>query len=218
MNSVYFPVHVVAILRRLVNILSTLSLSNQYLVLNKPHADSTTVAARTRWRETLNELRAAQYPWRSLVANSAPDIPAASRPTDAQPSRSETTKGTSLSCTLYGHLCNAFRSKFAHPWSLIATTTGASRYGQGAAWPSPLYTSEAQAPENNVTQPAIDSPKRNSQPSNFPNKNPPPEVESQPESIDIIHRLMNNPALFDPVRTPRYPIVLCHGRPAPRAF
>ncbi|KII91077.1 hypothetical protein PLICRDRAFT_556245 [Plicaturopsis crispa FD-325 SS-3] len=191
MNSIYFPVHVVAILRRLVNILSTLSLSNQYLVLNKPHTDSTTVDARTRWRETLNELRAAQYPWRSLVANSAPDIRAAARPTDAQTSRSETAKATSLSSTM----------------------TGTSWYGQGAAWPSTHYTSEAQSLErpNDVTRPAIDSSTHNSRPSNFPNKNPPPEVENEPESVDIIHRLMEHPALFDPIRTPRYPIVLCHG-------
>src|SRR5882672_1398052 len=30
-------------------------------------------------------------------------------------------------------------------------------------------------------------------------------------SKDIIHQLLVNPALFDPVRTPRFPIVLCHG-------
>ena len=28
---------------------------------------------------------------------------------------------------------------------------------------------------------------------------------------DQIHLLMNNPALYDPLRKPRYPIVLCHG-------
>ena len=26
---------------------------------------------------------------------------------------------------------------------------------------------------------------------------------------------MNNPALFDPIRSPRYPIVLCHGTCSP---
>ena len=28
---------------------------------------------------------------------------------------------------------------------------------------------------------------------------------------DQIHLLMSNPALYDPLRKPRYPIVLCHG-------
>lgn len=29
--------------------------------------------------------------------------------------------------------------------------------------------------------------------------------------VDIIHRLMTHPALFDPMRAPRNPVVLCHG-------
>lgn len=40
-----------------------------------------------------------------------------------------------------------------------------------------------------------------------PRSPPPPPLQSQ----DTIHRLMNNPTLFDPARAPRYPIVLCHG-------
>jgi hypothetical protein len=31
------------------------------------------------------------------------------------------------------------------------------------------------------------------------------------ETLDEIHRLMKNPVLYDPLRAPRYPIVLCHG-------
>jgi len=30
--------------------------------------------------------------------------------------------------------------------------------------------------------------------------------------MDTIKKLMLSPTLFDPIRTPRYPIVLCHGR------
>ena len=47
----------------------------------------------------------------------------------------------------------------------------------------------------------------------------PPGPESEPPaprwpkepSEDTIQKLMSSPALFDPLRTPRYPIVLCHG-------
>ncbi|KAG8214675.1 alpha beta-hydrolase [Butyriboletus roseoflavus] len=42
-----------------------------------------------------------------------------------------------------------------------------------------------------------------------PSSGPPPRGNT--ECQDTIHRLMNNPALFDPARAPRYPIVLCHG-------
>jgi triacylglycerol lipase len=31
------------------------------------------------------------------------------------------------------------------------------------------------------------------------------------ETLDEIHCLMQNPVLYDPLRAPRYPIVLCHG-------
>lgn len=33
----------------------------------------------------------------------------------------------------------------------------------------------------------------------------------QPLPVDIIHKLLANPTLYDPLRTPRFPIVLCHG-------
>lgn len=48
-------------------------------------------------------------------------------------------------------------------------------------------------------------------PSDQPRKPPPPTFPQQPHQPDIIHQLISNPTLFDPVRTPRYPIVLCHG-------
>jgi|ERR1700722_3266929 len=35
MNSVYFPVQIVVLFRRLVNVISTLSISNQYLLLTR---------------------------------------------------------------------------------------------------------------------------------------------------------------------------------------
>lgn len=40
---------------------------------------------------------------------------------------------------------------------------------------------------------------------------PAPRPRSKSRPLDVIHRLMYSPALYDPVRTPRYPIALCHG-------
>ncbi|KAF7422796.1 hypothetical protein PC9H_010955 [Pleurotus ostreatus] len=39
-------------------------------------------------------------------------------------------------------------------------------------------------------------------------RTPRPKDDTPP---DIIHQLLANPALSDPIRTPRYPVVLCHG-------
>ena len=57
----------------------------------------------------------------------------------------------------------------------------------------------------------------------FPFSPPPPPEHDQkdlvtstlsslpPHPPDTLHQLLLNPALTDPIRTPRYPIVLCHG-------
>lgn len=37
------------------------------------------------------------------------------------------------------------------------------------------------------------------------------DLDYTSESLSPIQRLLLYPALFDPVRTPRYPLVLCHG-------
>ena len=52
-------------------------------------------------------------------------------------------------------------------------------------------------PARRAHQPTGDGPKHDS-----------PEQHREPT---LIQRLMNNPALFDPIRAPRHPIVLCHG-------
>src|SRR5579875_1010720 len=39
----------------------------------------------------------------------------------------------------------------------------------------------------------------------------PQSPPSSPREPDTIHKLLTNPALYDPLRIPRNPIVLCHG-------
>ena len=53
-----------------------------------------------------------------------------------------------------------------------------------------------------------------------PIQDPPPHSASAPgaPNTDQIHRLMDHPALYDPVRKPRFPIVLCHGQHPPPAW
>jgi len=38
-----------------------------------------------------------------------------------------------------------------------------------------------------------------------------PPQPQRPHLPDTIHQLLVNPALYDPLRAPRFPIVLCHG-------
>ncbi|KAH9043480.1 alpha/beta-hydrolase [Lactarius deliciosus] len=44
-----------------------------------------------------------------------------------------------------------------------------------------------------------------------PNPYPPPPTPTEHEDRGAIHRLMQSPVLYDPLRAPRFPIVLCHG-------
>ncbi|KAF7292852.1 Ubiquitin-related modifier 1 [Mycena indigotica] len=74
-------------------------------------------------------------------------------------------------------------------------------------------------PHSNSEYPSPIPPSHSSpKPHRHPRQSPPPpkpqtreDPEVPPESPDIIHQLLHNPVLFDPLRTPRYPIVLCHG-------
>ncbi len=48
-------------------------------------------------------------------------------------------------------------------------------------------------------------------------RHPAPPTDSYDSwTPDQIHLLINNPALYEPLRKPRYPIVLCHGECAVR--
>ena len=81
-------------------------------------------------------------------------------------------------------------------------------------WSSVFFSPQLEEPEppQPPSPPNIDLPPHSEPP--LPQKDPLPESEyEKPNSLppDIIHQLLVNPALYDPLRTPRYPIVLCHG-------
>lgn len=75
MNSVFFPAHVVVVLRRIVNVISTISISNQYLLLKRAREEqseqvpvgneklnlATGTQSPASW-ETLRRLREIEWP------------------------------------------------------------------------------------------------------------------------------------------------------------
>ncbi|KAF7341981.1 Ubiquitin-related modifier 1 [Mycena venus] len=148
MNGISFPV---LFLRRLVNVISTLSLSNQYLHLKQARAEERAEGKQPTWT-ALNSFKVPE--WRRLLWNTAASSPGspivhASKKLNLPPDNS-------------GHIPDTKRSKPRQP----------------------------------------------------PKRTPPeprPEGERDISQLDTIHQLLLNPALFDPLRTPRYPIVLSHG-------
>ncbi|KAH9890365.1 Alpha/Beta hydrolase protein [Cubamyces lactineus] len=125
MQTVWFPVPVAALFRRIVNVVSTLSISHHYLHQPSADADSPRTHAfqALRWPAWL---RASQTPWNLTLADGS----------------------------------------------------GADINPQG---------DDLQEPTRRTISP------------------------SRPRRNDQIHQLISHPALYDPVRKPRYPIVLCHG-------
>ncbi|KAI0351390.1 alpha/beta-hydrolase [Trametes cingulata] len=125
MQTVWFPVPVAALFRRIVNVVSTLSISHHYL--HQP-------------------------------------------PTDAEPRRSYSFQALQWPEWL---------SQSRRPWKLSMAYEGEA---------------EMDSQGDDVGEP----PRRTVSP-------------SRPRRNDQIHQLISHPALYDPVRKPRYPIVLCHG-------
>ncbi|KAF9046276.1 Alpha/Beta hydrolase protein [Panaeolus papilionaceus] len=76
-------------------------------------------------------------------------------------------------------------------------------------------------PQNDPPPPPSMPPRRPRSDSDKRSRKPPPQDDPwelhkykafiKPIEPDPIHQLLLHPTLFDPVRTPRYPIVLCHG-------
>ena len=77
--------------------------------------------------------------------------------------------------------------------------TSASSVESDNAEPSKQLDGRSSSPQTQSHSP---------RPSNIP---PKPQDEKVKEDVDIIHQLLRNPTLYDPMRKPRYPIVLCHG-------
>lgn len=74
MSNVYFPAHVVLVLRKIVNVISSLSISNQYLLLKKANADeerpkfnhhplNETFRRKSSLGQAYGELKRREWPW-----------------------------------------------------------------------------------------------------------------------------------------------------------
>lgn len=161
MQSIWCPAPVLVLFRRLVNVVSTLSISHQYLLhCNNNNSNNN-------------------------------NITSAGRSSPRQP----------LPCP--AHAWTAFRTIEWLPWISGTTSSGLSLSLQGG---DHLSSNQGDLPD--IPPPPPPPPPRPSSPSSSP---PPPPP-------DTLHQLLHSPLLFDPVRKPRYPIVLCHGQSSVSPF
>lgn len=201
MNNVFFPAEVVLILRRLANVISTLSISNQYLLPRRGQVEE--------WEETAANAK------QTLAVD-------------------KDCKSSSLS-SLRDVDWPAWMKRKRWIWPESMTISSAQRSASSAAGleaPNLLrgelqflsnnsshYSASASSVENDGAEPSKPPDGQNSslpqshspRPSNRSNISPRPRKDKEGGDADIIHQLLQNPALYEPMRKPRYPIVLCHG-------
>ncbi|KAF8904049.1 Alpha/Beta hydrolase protein [Gymnopilus junonius] len=185
MSSVYFPAHVVVLFRRIVNVVSTLSISNQYVLHSRERPDE---YPKRTLPIVINCLRNVEWPQWMYVSHW-------NRGFSQRPRQGRVTwNAISPESVLKGN------------WS----------------WPNNLFSSyqpELNLPPHDSDPPPNKDPKRtssqkkHSKPHKLPAKEryEPSNQDGRTTPPDTIHQLLVNPALYDPIRTPRFPIVLCHG-------
>ncbi|KAH9020231.1 alpha/beta-hydrolase [Lactarius pseudohatsudake] len=168
MSTIWLPVPVATLFRRLVNVISTASIAHHYLL---PSSRSCPAS------EHDLDFRSAS---RVLRENGRQDV--------APPGKTGAADG------LDGFL------KASIPWlrwparpSLFQPASRTANYAQQLSEP-----------------PRTDPDGRSPVPTPYPPPSPSP-TPTEHGDRGAIHRLMQSPVLYDPLRAPRFPIVLCHG-------
>ncbi|KAJ7216575.1 Alpha/Beta hydrolase protein [Mycena pura] len=188
MTGISFPVEVVILLRRLVNVISSLSVSNQYLLRKQANAELREKPlirddGRNQKWTSISSLRISGWRWMSENALA---------PTSGYPSIHASTSSL--------------------PWWSWPTfnMTSSQTQTESESDPSPSPP-EYSLPSRRANSSSSLSPLKSPESPTPPPEPRRPSPEEDPSKLDTIHQLLLHPALFDPLRTPRYPIVLCHG-------
>lgn len=217
MNNIYVPVHVFVFFRRILNVVSSFSIKNQYV---------------TRGRAKLEKIRVAEHgsrvgapqdfsifqgsPWRALRGFKDVEWPwwTSRRNWDRlvlERSLSSLNDGRSTFSNLLKCMSNeSFHFYFSQIDSVTANATSTSWPCLWASMFSSLETSnESTEPHSHhISPPQVPKPKP---PLKNDFKLPSSKKEQEYPPTDLIHQLLVNPVLYDPLRAPRYPIALCHG-------
>ena len=206
MSNIWFPLPVALFLRRVVNIISTLSITHHYLfpfpprptiadnnAEYRPSPSFSRVGRDLQCRDGRPRQVAERNVWVTVVENGLLDRILHGMNFLPKPPLDPT----------FFFLYIASR-KLSIPWF---------------HWPAQLslfrestYNYVEQVNDSKNTP--FPEPNSNSNPRE-PQEPPDPvdRAREEREDVDKIHRLIQNPVLYNPLRAPRYPIVLCHGAP-----
>ena len=198
MSHLSFPLPVAVLLRRIFNVLSSLAVSNQYLSMRKDGEAKTGVL----------EIKGLSLSDRTSIRSAEKLVAASSWPNTGTPN----------------HAVSSFRITYNILFTIFQGSKGSESLlqKQRSHW-KPLafskdwhvrHTHFISFDEGNEKDPVHEDVDENSiySPSPPPPRSDPPdETDPGEQPLPPIYELMLHPTLFDPVRKPRNPIVLCHG-------
>jgi len=216
MSNIWFPLPVALFLRRVVNVLSTLSITHHYLFplpLRPTGADSD---------KNTQDDPSPSSPWAGRILQSLNRLRQQEAERHVLPlensSLGHILQGTVpyiiLAYTTSGILTLYFdciaSGNFSVPW--LHWPTQLSLFHPASGCRSNGYGEQL----NRSTETDGERILPYSDPNPSPNPPGPPgpiDRAREERNVDEIHRLIQNPVLYNPLRAPRYPIVLCHGAP-----
>lgn len=202
MHCLSLPIPVARLLKRLFNVVSTLTISNQYIIAQKAEIDSVRDSP-TRWKAPELE----KVPVRDLLAARFTDV------------------GNSFSSGMLEGICiqnvdlylSIGADELLLRWHKLRTTSSlrlpyGSRHAHSiSAQDSHSYDSDLEYVIEESSQPTSSSPPSSSPDQKPVKRSPSGQHADTTASISPIQQLLLSPVLYDPIRKPRHPIVLCHG-------
>lgn len=210
MSSVYYPAQVVVLFRRFVNAISIFSLSSsQYTkqhanALGNTKPDSSTILKTT----TTDDIKGTDYshylewPWWMFKGSWDWSW------------FTQTHRTINYSSSLIRASLEAGRVR--RPWlPSISLSSGQMLSLTEDLNPGPPPSSSSASSSSSHPPPydnnEYDKSKEPRQSLPEKKEDPRPKTQPKPKELNTIHKLLQNPALLDPIRVPRNPIVLCHG-------
>ncbi|KLO15953.1 alpha/beta-hydrolase [Schizopora paradoxa] len=182
MTYLSVPIPVARLLKRLFNVVSSLAISDQYLLVQKADGNGSAVVPKDASWMTPSSLPAGGAELSSPGVEQTTSVAAALRARNFE-GVTYTRRGTSLSRGAHSLASDDVSQNSDHD------RHGTDRYSSGGRVQQPR------------TPPRIPSPYHQDESSNTRRNEP----------LSPIQELLLHPLLFDPVRRPRYPLVLCHG-------
>ena len=208
MSNIWFPVPVALFLRRVLNILSTLSITHHYLLPQRStnrHSYANELRSQPADRVMSGNRRSyaeSYVMWTTIIENNLDGI----------------LQGVYTMTFCFAKVYIGLDFLFSFP--SVASGKLSIPWIRWSARLSLFHPASRSADYVQHPKDQVGVEKMN-QCSSDPNSCPPPQGPSEPansgkedrDDRGEIHRLIQNPVLYDPLRAPRYPIVLCHGAP-----